>query len=72
MAPRERGLLSVDDIASLIPASGLTLMNETNVTVIARLDRATQYAAASRLLSGVSGILDPRFRGDDKHGCNDV
>jgi hypothetical protein len=38
----------------------------TNTTVIARLDRAIQYAAASRLLSDVSGILDPRFRGDDE------
>jgi hypothetical protein len=38
----------------------------TNSTVIARLDRAIQYAAAPRLLSDVSGILDPRFRGDDE------
>jgi hypothetical protein len=38
----------------------------TNTTVIARLDRAIQYATASRLLSDVSGILDPRFRGDDE------
>jgi hypothetical protein len=34
--------------------------------VIARLDRAIQYAEASRSPSGVSGILDPRFRGDDE------
>src|SRR3954466_4087400 len=27
--------------------------------------RAIQYAAASRLNRAVSGILDPRFRGDD-------
>jgi len=38
----------------------------TNSTVIARLDRAIQYAVASRLLSDASGILDPRFRGDDE------
>jgi len=37
----------------------------TNSAVIARLDRAIQYAAASRSLSGASGILDPRLRGDD-------
>ena len=34
--------------------------------VIARLDRATQYATASRFNFGCSGILGPRFRGDDK------
>ncbi|PJG51574.1 hypothetical protein CVM73_30295 [Bradyrhizobium forestalis] len=36
--------------------------------VIARLDRAIQYAAASPYPTRVSGILDPRFRGDDS--CN--
>jgi hypothetical protein len=35
------------------------------MTVIARLDRATQYAAASRTGLRRFGILDPRFRGDD-------
>jgi hypothetical protein len=40
----------------------------THSTVIARLVRAIQYAAASRLLSDVSGILDPRLRGDDEKG----
>jgi hypothetical protein len=39
---------------------------DTNSTVIVRLDRTIQYAAASRSFSGVSGILDPRFRGDDE------
>ena len=39
-----------------------------NSAVIARLDRAIQYAAASRPCSGASGILDPRLRGDDKRG----
>jgi hypothetical protein len=34
--------------------------------VIVRLDRTIQYAAASRSFAGVSGILDPRFRGDDE------
>jgi hypothetical protein len=43
-----------------------------NSTVIVRLDRTIQYAAASRLLSGVSGILDPRFRGDDDQRYTDV
>ena len=37
-----------------------------NSAVIARLDRATQYAAASRFDRTCSGILDPRFRGDDE------
>jgi len=36
-----------------------------NSAVIARLDRVTQYAAASRFNRTCSGILDPRFRGDD-------
>jgi hypothetical protein len=36
------------------------MMGDINSAVIARLERATQYAAASRLLSGVSGILDLR------------
>ena len=34
-------------------------------TVIDRLDRATQYAAPSRVDLRRSGILGPRFRGDD-------
>src|SRR3982074_2631698 len=34
--------------------------------VIARLDRATQYAAASRFNFVASGIVGARFRGDDK------
>jgi hypothetical protein len=42
-------------------------MGDINSAVIARLDRAIQYAAVSRLLSGVSGILDPRVRGDDEN-----
>src|SRR5438128_1412249 len=37
----------------------------TNAAVIARLDRATQYAAAARINLRHSGILGPRFRGDD-------
>jgi thiamine-phosphate pyrophosphorylase len=36
--------------------------------VIARLDRAIQYAAAPRSHRAASGILDPRFRGDDSCG----
>jgi len=39
-------------------------MGEENPAVIARLDRAIQYAEAFRFSSGVSGILDPRVRGD--------
>src|SRR5690349_16629364 len=38
----------------------------THSIVIARLDRAIQYAAASRSHREASGILDPRFRGDDE------
>jgi hypothetical protein len=37
-----------------------------NSAVIARLDRATQYAAASRFNRACFGVLDPRFRGDDE------
>ena len=37
----------------------------TGFTVIARLDRAIQYAAAHPFNRTVSGILDPRLRGDD-------
>jgi hypothetical protein len=36
-------------------------MLDTDPTVIVRLDRTIQYIAASRSLSGVSGILDPRW-----------
>jgi hypothetical protein len=39
-----------------------------NCAVIARLDRAFQYAATSRACPDVSGILDPRLRGDDEWG----
>jgi hypothetical protein len=48
---------------------------DTHSAVVARLDRAIQYAAASRSFSDASGILDPRFRGDDKRasaGDSDV
>jgi len=38
-----------------------------HTTVVARLDRTIQYAAASRLFSGVSGILGrPVKPGDDE------
>jgi hypothetical protein len=33
--------------------------------VIARLDRAIQYAVASRFYRWFLGVLDPRLRGDD-------
>jgi len=33
--------------------------------VIARLDRAIQYAAAYRVDRKLPGVLDPRLRGDD-------
>jgi hypothetical protein len=36
--------------------------------VIARLDRAIQYAAAFPSYRTASGILDPRLRGDDSGG----
>ena len=38
----------------------------TNSAVIARLDRATQYAAASRFNRRLPGVLGPRLRGDDE------
>jgi hypothetical protein len=41
---------------------------KTPSAVIARLDRAIQYAAASRFYLAASGILDPRLRGDDSGG----
>jgi len=37
--------------------------------VIARLDRAIQYAAASPFDREASGMRDPRFRGDDEWWC---
>jgi len=39
------------------------------LAVIARLDRAIQYAAASPNPTAASGIMDPRFRGDDSSIC---
>jgi len=41
----------------------------TRSAVIARLDRAIQYAAAHPFNGTVSGILDPRLRGDDSGDC---
>jgi hypothetical protein len=38
----------------------------TNATVIVRLDRTIQYAAASRFNYCCSGILGRRLRGDDE------
>src|ERR1700716_3026635 len=39
-------------------------------TVVARLDRAIEYAAASRSISNVSGILGPpRTPGGGRAGC---
>ena len=40
-------------------------MRGSHSAVIARLDRATQYAAAYRVDRRLPGVLDPRFRGDD-------
>ena len=40
-------------------------MRGSRSAVIARLDRATQYAAAYRIDRRLPGVLDPRFRGDD-------
>jgi hypothetical protein len=52
------------------------MTRDTNITVITRLDRAIQYAAAAQLLSDVAGTLDPRFRGDGstagRSGSKDV
>ncbi|QAU45451.1 hypothetical protein EAS56_21075 [Bradyrhizobium guangzhouense] len=47
----------------------IRLALSTHSAVIARLDRAIQYAAASPYPTTVSGILDPRFRGDDSGNC---
>jgi hypothetical protein len=44
------------------------MVPDTNTSVIARLDRAIQYAATFRWSSNVFGILDPRLRGDDENG----
>ncbi|WFU43048.1 hypothetical protein QA640_11685 [Bradyrhizobium sp. CB82] len=44
-------------------------MTEKHAGVIARLDRAIQYAAAYPFNRTASGILDPRFRGDDSVYC---
>ena len=41
-------------------------MRGSHSAVIARLDRATQYAAAYRVDRRLPGVLDPRFRGDDR------
>ncbi|WP_342710988.1 hypothetical protein AAFG13_02120 [Bradyrhizobium sp. B124] len=56
-------------------AEGITFSNVKDVkkkaqgrilSVVPRLDRGTQYAAASRLITAVSGILDrPVEPGDD-------
>jgi hypothetical protein len=46
-------------------------MPAQNSAVIARLDRAIQSAATSRACPDVSGILDPRLRGDDEQGRGD-
>ncbi len=42
-----------------------TLPSSPGLCAIAHMDRATQYAAASPYHTAASGILDPRFRGDD-------
>ena len=46
-------------------------MHNTHSAVIARLDRATQYAAAYRFDRKLPGVLDPRLRGDDEWWCWD-
>jgi hypothetical protein len=49
----------------------LWLGDRHNKTVVARLDRAIQYAAASRSIAGVSGILGrPVSPGDDSGVCS--
>jgi hypothetical protein len=42
------------------------MMFDANIAVIARLDRAIRYVAASRFVTGASGIPDLRLRGDDE------
>jgi hypothetical protein len=49
------------------PRRKLDCFVASHTTVVVRLDRTIQYAAASRLFSGVSGILDrPVKPGDDR------
>jgi hypothetical protein len=47
----------------------MRLALSSHSAVIARLDRAIQYAAAFPYLTAASGILDPRLRGDDSGNC---
>src|ERR1700686_2934834 len=47
-------------------ADGSAIRFATHTGVIARLDRATQYAAASVIEPKSRGVLDPRLRGDDE------
>ena len=62
--------MAVHVIASLVPALGPTLMDETNATVIARLDRATQYSRDRRVKLRSRGVLDrPVKPGDDSFDC---
>ncbi|MGK0243088.1 MAG: hypothetical protein ACI9HH_001727 [Pseudomonadota bacterium] len=46
-----------------------TLLSSPGLCAIAHMDRAIQYAAASPYRPAASGILDPRFRGDDSGNC---
>ena len=47
-------------------------MGASHSTVIARLDRAIQYAAVYRFDLRLPGVLDPRFRGDDDCGNDGI
>jgi hypothetical protein len=49
----------------------LTPLSSPGLCAIAYTDRATRYAAASLYPTAVSGILDPRFRGDDSDSGDD-
>ena len=46
-----------------------TLLSSPGLWARAPMDRAIPYAAASPYRPAASGILDPRFRGDDSGNC---
>ena len=65
---RDDGVMHSRASSSTVIARAAAIAPSAVVTpsaIIARLDRAIQYAAASRSFTDASGRLDPRFRGDD-------
>jgi hypothetical protein len=45
----------------------MAMTRAADATVIARLDRATQYAVTPAFTTQRLRLLGPRFRGDDNH-----